>query len=506
MIAVAQARENDARGQEWYVVYVKNKNSLIPPEEIYIPDFSIFNEDARQVVSILWEITFENGDIRVGSDTAGEIGKIFEDILDAEFMCGILDGSIDLEDCYGVPYPTPPNNGPEVVVDMGTVFIRIGDLLCFVDCSDDDRTTDPDPDPDPVDPNVICEGDCDPPLCEEDGCQPTTVIIDCENGECEPCTGDGCAPVGCDADGNCLSEACEDSSSGGSVSAAALLSADGEEEQNVDKIIKTCLTKLDISRLCERNDGTPAHGDDPRYDKFCRADPEDPNSEELPACSISFLVSDDGEPLANGGTSRINQVPRMPLVVATASLSSEHGIPPDAEIHWWARLRFEPNNKPYCAEVGNHSETFELRLPTSIPFTPSFNVLSGGILEIGASCVAPDLAASSAADHTSQIRGEQPGTDKIFTFMKDISGTKTWGSEQELESKILKNISEHESGARQFDSEGMPLYGAGGAKSDVGVMQICSGRKLPHIWNWDENVRAGRENFRQKGENLQQPV
>ncbi len=88
------------------------------------------------------------------------------------------------------------------------------------------------------------------------------------------------------------------------------------------------------------------------------------------------------------------------------------------------------------------------------------------------------------------------------------------GGRPEQVSTILKKIACHESFASQFYAgegvaatpriggpriAGMPVYGGGG---DVGIMQICNGRKPRHVWNWVENVKRGAFLLRDPVENL----
>ena len=72
-------------------------------------------------------------------------------------------------------------------------------------------------------------------------------------------------------------------------------------------------------------------------------------------------------------------------------------------------------------------------------------------------------------------------------------------------STILKKIACHESwGGKQFHpvpevpagTAGLPIYGSGDTRGDVGIMQICYERTSAHVWNWVENVKQGAFLFR----------
>ncbi len=327
------------------------------------------------------------------------------------------------------------------------------------------------------------------------------------------CEGSHCIPVGCDADGNCLNEACGASAS--------------------SETVQSCLAEAAIAELCEagKRQPQPQPGGkvDPRYEKFCAEDgtPKGIDLIAIPRCSIQISVSPDADHFE---ISRANP-PVMPTITGTAAAAAPGAGDPAPEISWWAQVTHTaPTGCVANGDVNSPvDDTGWLPAADNRTFSPDFDGMFGGDFKLVASCRDPNRSnlsyAGASAEFGGEIWGRQPTARDIVEavetaavnenekgekyFKRMIVGRNLGtGITSEPVAAVLKKIACHESHSSQFYESagdgilpaigglrtiGMPVYGGGG---DVGIMQICYRRAPAHVWNWVANVNYGAELFR----------
>ncbi len=353
------------------------------------------------------------------------------------------------------------------------------------------------------------------------------------------CDGSHCIPIGCDADGNCLNEACEASDGASGNTAGSSQTA------------KTCLTEIDIVEICHSGNAMPEMQNDPRYEKFCNADgPKIVFPNPIPSCSIEFSVSPVADYYVISNDAANADHPVMPTLTATATAAAPGAADPAPEISWRARVT---HTSPTGCGNSNDSlgeDKAEWSADVSArTFSPDFEGIFGGDLKIEASCRDPNRQspsyASASAEFSNKVVGTNPASASIAAeidaaaahqmaearretaerrstygdHIEDsryernvVNGELGVGEEAEPVSDILKKIACHESyGGNQFhpisepnDNSGQPIYRVAidGLRGDVGIMQICFDREPKHVWNWVENVNQAAYALRDTVNNL----
>ncbi len=227
----------------------------------------------------------------------------------------------------------------------------------------------------------------------------------------------------------------------------------------------------------------------------------------------------------------------MPKITATATPTVPNAGDPAPEIRWRAQVTHTAPSG--CADTKVDSPEVGTQWSAAVDkrtFSPNFGGVYGGNFILEASCRHPNRRnpayAGASVSFDRVIRGIQPADSLLKSAINAVAASQlviggdrykrmvvngapgAGGGRPEQVSTILKKIACHESFASQFYAgegvaatpriggpriAGMPVYGGGG---DVGIMQICDGRKPRHVWNWVENVKRGAFLLRDPVENL----
>ncbi len=400
--------------------------------------------------ALLWETILRrvgnSGMIEVGSPAAAKLEAALEAYLGAEVLEGALT-DVSLAEL------------PELIEQAGGARTGVlGDILTVLEHVRGRMALPPKLAPQPLTP-------------------PGTVV----------CEGSHCIPIGCDADGNCLNEACEASEAGASGTASD------------DGTARTCLSEIDIVEICRAGKARPGMRDDPRYRKFCDEDGA-PIGIQVCSIEITSLASTDDFTIRSGGNSpqALFSGPVMPRIRAEART-----VPANAEVTWRASISYQLEEPEYCSgatypidspEVEDEGHVLELG-------ADAFKGIYGGDLTVTASCSATGMVGSRVAAER-KITGQEPTPaqkNRTFAdffpgapFIRGLETGRPNSGEQEISD--LKRLACAESDITQFQS-GLPHLGA---SSDAGLMQICSEQTASVFWNYRANVDKGAQILSEK--------
>ncbi len=193
------------------------------------------------------------------------------------------------------------------------------------------------------------------------------------------------------------------------------------------------------------------------------------------------------EPAIGGLGYSISDYPTMPVLQARARLLGYNGGLGDIHFDWTYRIDWT-GDKGVHTEANYGGESLASGNEESVWNVPIGQII-GGDISATVQVVLPEGEPGTYRvenPHIRKLKGTNPtsGAVKAYIDLPYVMPSSTYW--------FAKRMANHESGYRQFASDGMPLPNSGG-DGGYGVFQLTPPRDPYHqVWDWKGNIDGGK--------------